>query len=271
MVTCLDIPLYGCDRFATPVTIGWDPEPGDMSLVPQDLVVQEVASKMATVADMDVQPYLWPDDPYAEQDLADAFVNPSARRSFFWYQLGELAEHGNVGYFAAAVENGTTTGVLREHAMRFNSSVQCAEGPRSGFPDVCRGARSFNTSFQNEFVDIRVCAPGEYGVYPWTLSRSRQDISEEMFLDVNGRQSVETDIFRNFTIHCTATTTRGYFELGNYRNNYSYGPLVEQWPDEVDMVYNFNDYLPQQSGWGKPSERSVTSLLPRFVAVAQKS
>ncbi len=105
-------------------------------------------------------------------------------------------------------------------------------------------------------VGLRVCVPGEYGVHPWNLTRHRQDLAEELFLDVLAPVNyINLGYLRsNFTLHCHAGTTRGYFELGNYRNNYTYGPLLSQWPALAEMEMEFNDYLDWRSKDLVPSE-----------------
>ncbi|KAK2755085.1 hypothetical protein FQN54_006614 [Arachnomyces sp. PD_36] len=50
--------------------------------------------------------------------------------------------------------------------------------------------------------------------------------------------------YPSFTLKCEASTTRGYFELGNDRNGQIYGPLLEKWPSPEEMAREFNDYLP---------------------------
>jgi hypothetical protein len=186
----------------------------------------------------------------------NAYSDPANRQQFFWY--GDYFDHYNRSYFVSAMENGTTTGVLREHVMRLNSSVQCNNVPSSEFPSPCSGTRPFTTSYNTEFLDIRVCAPGEYGVYPWNLTRNQQDLPEELFIDVfvpyNGTV-FSGNFLLNFTIHCTAATTRGYFELGNYRNNFSYGPLIDQWPTDHESIYDFNDYLGFYADFNHPSAK----------------
>jgi hypothetical protein len=70
-----------------------------------------------------------------------------------------------------------------------------------------------------------------------------------MYIDVkdtsSGQKNMNTDgsyINAISTIHCTATTTRGYFELGNDWNNNTYGPLLAHWPDPAEMAENSNDW-----------------------------
>jgi hypothetical protein len=101
-------------------------------------------------------------------------------------------------------------------------------------------------------ITIRICAPGHYGKLPWTLSRDRQDITEELYVDVwfPGDTNIIPEYaglvdFRisNFTTLCTTTTTRGYFELPNYRNGYLTQPLNDKWPDKETMWSEWNDYI----------------------------
>lgn len=229
-----------------PVIVGYDPEPGDMSVIPQNIVVQQVANDIATASDMDFQPHMWPDNPYNDSDLLGSRAYPANRRSFFWQFMGL---RDNASFFVSALENGTTTGVLREHAIRLNSSVTCSPVSREEYPETCPGERPFTAIFANQYLEVRTCVPGEHGVTPWTLSRNRQDIDEEMFIDV-----MDNHQFGNYTVHCTASTTRGYFELGNSRNSYAYGPLLNKWPDKQEMANEFNDYL-MPNDWLPPSER----------------
>lgn len=169
-MTCLDNPYWSCGALHFPVVTGYDPEPGDMALIPQNNVVQEVANQIASFSEMNIQPRLWADNPYSDGDPYRFYVTPVVSETFFWYMKDIASYRRNL--FITALQNGTTTGLLREHAMRLNSSVKCSQVPRSDFPPICPGAHPFTTSFsQSSFLDIRVCVPGEYGVYPWDLIR----------------------------------------------------------------------------------------------------
>lgn len=228
-----------------------------MALVPQNDVVQEVANRIASFSEKDRQPRLWadlselPDGPFS--DMSDA---PARSDTFDWYYLHDDAKPN---FFVSALPIRTTTGILRQHAMRLNSSVKCRHVPQSSFPNACSGARPFTTSISRPAMpQIRVCVPGEYGVYPWKLTHHRQDLAEELFLDFLD-PGIPGDHYSygpsKFTLHCHAETTRGYFELGNYRNNYTYGPLLSQWPGVAEMEMEFNDYLGWWSSRSVPSER----------------
>ncbi|KAJ6479128.1 hypothetical protein C8R45DRAFT_832888 [Mycena sanguinolenta] len=222
-----------------PVVVGHDADPGTISLISHNLVVTDVANSIVAVSVFDLQPNLWADNPYADADAEiEAFSDVTTRGRFFWYSP---FSNPSESYFASALPNGMVTGVLRQHAIRINSSASCASIPRTNFPATCGGARPVQAAFSNEFIDMRVCAPGEIGTTPWTLSRNRQDISEELYIDVVISPAA-TDTFSNFTTKCTANSTRGYFELGNYFNGFAYGPLIEDWPAPDVLERDFNDY-----------------------------
>ncbi|KAL5042433.1 hypothetical protein BDW71DRAFT_200563 [Aspergillus fruticulosus] len=251
VMTCLDEAVHSCGSYP-PILIGYDPEPGDLAFAGQNRIVKEVMSALPTFNDVDIETHMWPEPSYI-RNQSQTLTDPPYTQMLYYWTNPEIG----VGpkFFVTAMQNGTTTGVLREHAMRLNSSVKCEPVPQDQFPSTCPGRRPFTASLLSSLLDIRVCAPGEYGVFPWTLSRNRQDITEELFLDVvdntDGRYPIAS-----FTLHCEASTTRGYFELGNYRNNQAYGPLLEKWPTPEEMEMDFNDKLSQNTGagYGPPTE-----------------
>ncbi|KAB2099278.1 hypothetical protein AG0111_0g12554 [Alternaria gaisen] len=136
-------------------------------------------------------------------------------------------------FFVAGLPARTMTGVLRNHIMRLNSSVSCEEVDAGDFPSPCPGGRPLTVSWVH-FLDteVRVCVPGGYTAFPWSLSRNRQDLTEEV---------------KSSAFCCKATTTRGYFELGNNWNNNTYRPLLGHWPDPAEMEESFNDWTDPHS------------------------
>lgn len=141
--------------------------------------------------------------------------------------------------------------------MRLNASVECTLIDRSAFPSVCSGQLPLVRSYSDPGnLTIDICVPGDYATNPWTLSRDRQDLVEEIFVDVHipGASQFHEwpSYFYNFTSHCVATTTRGYFELGNIRNNFTAGPLIDVWPDNETMWTQYNDYLNFDGGYLVP-------------------
>jgi hypothetical protein len=234
-------------------TYGHDPEPYDLAQTPRDIVVQLTAKSLAVVNEGDMQGNLWHDQGAnyltsndvpsylaLDPDISNNYVN-----TFRWYY--SLTSGGS--YFVSAMPNGTTTGILREHAMRLNSTAQCNIISESAFPSTCSGSHPFETSFRSDFLRIDICAPGDYtGLTdpPWTLSRDRQDIQEQLYIKVNPTYNASIAwapwLPSNFITQCSANTTRGYFELGNIRNNLVPGQLIEKWPDNDTMWNQYNDY-----------------------------
>ena len=243
--SCADLPFGGCSSNA--ITIGYDPSLWAMGLVDHNLVVQDVAKRLVTFSNIEFQEYLWVEDPHSDDGML-TWKDPQMRGNLFYYGMKyEVHQGGNPNstFFVTSLRNGTNTGVLREHALRLNSSVSCEHIPRSKYPLNCPGTKPLDMKIKRPNVNISVCAPGEVGVSPWTLSRNRQDIDEELYIDlqVDPPWLGAFQFLSNYTLHCTSSTTRGYFELGNLMNDFVYGPLLDRWPDPETSKNDFNDYL----------------------------
>ena len=156
-------------------------------------------------------------------------------------------------FFTASYPVIIDTGQYRVYALRLNSSLQCDSIEPSEFPAPCGGSMPFETSYSNvnslgsslnsypsSLFTFRVCLPGESS--PWHGTNSRQEATEEFFLDFQYTKAKEhvtsenddvnhpyptTDPLTNFTRRCRSSTTLGYFELPNNWNNHSAGPLDE--------------------------------------------
>ncbi|OTA78493.1 hypothetical protein M434DRAFT_402231 [Hypoxylon sp. CO27-5] len=266
--SCLDIPIIGCSRFG-PMTIGYDPEPADMPRLQRDLVMQDVLGRLVTVSDLEPQPNLWPINPDSNNWI-DGYTTPPNRRIFMVYSTDFTLNPD--GFFVTALDNGTNTGVLREHAIRLNSSVHCEHISRSEFPSPCPGAQPLETRIDRSGLRLSVCAPGNASQFPFTPSRHRQDISEDLYVDLEVSLNTASQAYAdNFTVHCTASTTRGYFELGNERNHYVYGPLLDRWPDPDDIAKNFNDFRSLGANWARPTEEDPSTSEGRSILPAERS
>lgn len=251
-VSWADIPPSG--PFA--MVVGYDPEPADMSTLDHDLIVQDVLGRLATVSDIDAQINLWPINPDAGHWI-DAYQTPADRRIFIVYSAAFQESEPQDGFFVTALENGTLTGVLREHAIRLNSSVACEHIPRDSYPSPCPGARPLDVHIARPNIQMRVCAPGNSSQFPFTPSRNRQDITEYLYIDFQPSLDLLPNDYpavQNYTLQCTASTSRGYFELGNEHNNNVYGPLLSRWPDAETMANEFNDVRSVAANWSTPTE-----------------
>jgi hypothetical protein len=254
-------------------SIGRDIEPAQMAVAEHRVIRSRMALELASISIDESQSNLW-------NVSAANHVNPfvSAQIVNFDSQIESLRylvfrRYDIPGYlpdvFVAGLPMGTTTGVLRQHIMRLNSSLSCEEINPHDFPSPCPGDRPFVMSWEGVIgTDVRICVPGNYTAVPWTLSRSRQEHTEEMYIVIKDT-NIPSDIEWNSanppfntssSIRCTATTTRGDFELGNNWNNNTYGPLLKQWPDAAMMVENFNDWTDTRGSHGERS--NMESYVP---------
>jgi hypothetical protein len=126
--------------------------------------------------------------------------------------------------------------------MKLNSSISCEEIDPGEFPSPCPGDRPF-TVFWERFIDtdVRICVPGSYIACPWSLRHCFQELIKEIYLEIKDKSFVRDDrsgqdwwdsenppFNTSYTIRCTETTTRRYFEQGKDWNNNTYGTLLEQ-------------------------------------------
>lgn len=113
--------------------VGYDPEPYEMVTIPEDVIVQDLMNVLPTFGSEEFPQNFWlePDSrqPVRDDDIL-GLTDP--------HSYGAFAQPGLTS-FAAALPNGTTTGVLRQRLMRLNSTVVCNELNSSDFPSTCSG------------------------------------------------------------------------------------------------------------------------------------
>lgn len=220
---------------------GYDPEPADMAVAPGNLVAKKVGNQLPTLSNLDSQNHIWPILPRMGENWAMNIGN-----TFYYYQKISFQ---SIPFYVTAFPPGFNTGVLREHAIRFNTSVSCETVPRSSYPDVCPGDRPLTGEFSNSETRNRYCVSGDYTAVPWSIDRNRQDIVEELWVDnyipygsrISLLSSFVESPVNNITVHCVANTTRGYFELPNFYNGDTPGTLLEAWPSQEVLEREFND------------------------------
>lgn len=224
---------------------GYDPEPADMALTPGNLVARKVRNLLPTFSDLDTLSHIWPTTALNGNNWVAELGN-----TLYYYQKTSIR---SIPFYVSTLPQGFNTGVLREHAMRFNSTATCETVSRTDFPDVCPGTRPLFGYFSNEETQNRFCVPGSYVTTPWTIERSRQDIVEELWVDnyipygsllrnMTSFANVSSAVaWTNATVHCVARTTRGYFELPNIHNDGTAGDLLADWPSRAVLEADFND------------------------------
>jgi hypothetical protein len=195
----------------------------DLSTIPEDVVTQDVVINLASLSTYEVPSHLWWDKSVERNPHEGIFSTFISQK-----QQGPFVRFFNE-FLVSALPNATTTGVLRQRAMRLNSTIACKDIPPSEFPLSCD---PFVVSFGGtRTTKIRLCVPGNRGVFPWQLTRNMQNITENAYVDVLGSNNT------SLTLHCSASTVRGYFELGNYRSREMYGNLLDRWEEPDPFAY----------------------------------
>jgi hypothetical protein len=279
VITCRDVSSWrrsdNCTGARLYRSIGRDTEPAQMAVAEHLVIRSRMASELASISIDEYQPNLWNVD-------AIYNVNPLVFDRDFDSQSKSLRypvfQRALPYFFVASLPVGTSTGVLRQHLMRLNSSLLCEEMDPDDFPYPCPGDRPFNVSWEGVIgTDVRVCVPGHYTAVPWTLSRSLQEHTEDMYIDIkdtNVPSNTEWDstnppVDTSSTIRCTTRTTRGYLELGNDWNNNTYGPLLQKWPNTAEIVENFNDWTDTKDSHGGSSK--AESYVPSDMYVRRRT
>ena len=112
------------------------------------MIVQQVIKKLATVDARDPQQHLRPESGMLIYDDSYRQDTDSLANTLEWFHdpkdVPVLKDEQT--YFVAAIPNNTVTGILREHAIRLNSSVTCEDIATESFPVQCEGSRPFVTS-----------------------------------------------------------------------------------------------------------------------------
>jgi hypothetical protein len=192
--------------------------------------------------------------------------------------LGNFSELSNP--YLAQLPVGYHTGLIRQFIPRINSTINFERVASEEMPANCgEMLDSFYALYANatwppaedwnlmggapKNWSVEVCMPGNQSASPWKKSYSRQDFSEELFLNISvmgydddsnlleGPDSPTTGgIFR-----ITSKTTAGYFELPNYMNGGQAGPIIDGEPDDGDHCGS--DCKPQVYGRGNVVPRAV--------------
>ncbi|OQD62998.1 hypothetical protein PENPOL_c010G03226 [Penicillium polonicum] len=134
--------------------------------------------------------------------------------------------------FMSGVKVNTSTGLIRQFAPRFNSSLHWESLDNGEFPSNCSGIaffRNYTVSHKEEIrnadkYQIAVCMLGNLTETPFKRTRNRQDFNETLFVTSHGSKNVQT------TFKLTLSTTLGYFELPNDHLGSHYGPLLDSDP-----------------------------------------
>lgn len=138
--------------------------------------------------------------------------------------------------FLAEFPSDYNTGLYSQYIPRVNSTARYKRIPADNFPAGCEKIEgAFYVHYFNTTDDgygytwgLQACMPRDLRASPWRSTRDRQDFTEEIYLNVS--LSTYELTFSN-TYKLTVGTTAGYFELPNYMNGNTAGPLLEKDPN----------------------------------------
>jgi len=140
-----------------------------------------------------------------------------------------------------------------------NSSVSYASVSQTNFPQYCAtlpGAYYIEYVYNKTLLNFQVCMPTGVPGSPWKATRDRQDISEEMYMNITfgGLVNPSTNDKNpaNQMFKLVVNTTLGYFELPNYNSSSIAGPLLAKDPH----TYCKNNTDQCLSQW-QPKKRSL--------------
>ncbi|KAF6820573.1 hypothetical protein CSOJ01_00829 [Colletotrichum sojae] len=193
-------------------------------------IVDTVRAKLADITSADIQDNLW-----RELDNHRSFLTGNDQKY-------------DDNFWVSAIPAGSTTGPLRQHSMRINSTADCQAVSSEEFPGSC----SYSTSLEGFGVAVKTCMPenpSDNAVKRSSLPpRRRQDVEETLFISAKiSPEASQTAVFlsdpaENVTIKCVAKTTRAFFELGNFHTDLVPSEIVNEWPTDDEMKAHFHDY-----------------------------
>ncbi|KAK2782043.1 hypothetical protein FQN53_000219 [Emmonsiellopsis sp. PD_33] len=155
---------------------------------------------------------------------------------------GNVVTFGNLSAlphpFLAQVPRGFSTGLFRQFVPRINSTARVSE---ASFPPNCGDEPGSlflhheNNSTQSGPYpwSVTLCIPADVSLTPWKLTRDRQDFSEEVYFEIKAKE--QGSRAATFAFKVVLDTTAGYFELPNYMNNETAGPLLEHGPQRGEI------------------------------------
>ena len=149
--------------------------------------------------------------------------------------------------YIAQLSTSMNTGLYEQYVPRINNSVSYtsispADFARSCSPIPSGGLYTEHSVDAKYFSNIRdkshspsrfalqLCMPADLSISPWQSTRDQQEISEHLYLNVSYRIQGSNYNKPPSAYHIVVNSTMGYFELPNYRNEGTAGPLLSQDP-----------------------------------------
>ncbi|CAN9092997.1 unnamed protein product [Alternaria alternata] len=214
----------------------------DLNMIPV-----KVRSAMAATSNLSPQGRLWTSQPIK---CGQAVVKSDATELPMNCVLPNMA-FGNMSLlpdpFFAELPADYSTGLIRQYLPRMNSTAHRVVITEPEFPTNCAdlpGAFYVRYAATNpNYItmtgwgnwSLEVCMPANLTQSPWRAVRTRQDITEELYLNISlvsadPMQQYVTPEDQGGMFRISLDTTLGYFELPNYMNGEQPGPLLNEDP-----------------------------------------
>lgn len=151
-------------------------------------------------------------------------------------------------YFVSTIQKDTTTGMIRNLALRMDSEFSCFKPYRdTDFPtEDCPGGENY--PYWHPELRLNICVQGNGTgivdgghVSPWANTTDKQRITEHIFIRMPDTEFL--DVFNDETVsqhgwwnwegdfQCTVHTDLAYFVLGNDDNNQTFSHKLERLSD----------------------------------------
>ncbi|KAH8432954.1 uncharacterized protein LDX57_010588 [Aspergillus melleus] len=211
-------------------------------------------------------------------DMDESASNGCRQPDLTWGSLLDLQDP-----YIAQLANGFITGLIRQTVPRINSTAQYKTISEDGFPVDCdsldwglsyKYSNFTNNSNGDLAWSVHACMPVDLRISPWKKTRDRQDYSEELFLNITMSEDLWELVDRanskgpySRTFRVTVTTTAGYFELPNYMNDRTPGPLMERIPEafcDEECVYQGSISEDTQDGMEAEQSTQPAKRLSEF-------
>ncbi|KAF9893307.1 hypothetical protein FE257_011737 [Aspergillus nanangensis] len=218
---------------------------------------------IATVGSLESAGY-WDSQPNIWRSPGDMCNSSSNSWTFSCVAAGPGVDYYNLlgnSTFVSNIVNSVDTGLVENHALRFNSSVHCVNVDDTSYPRPCGGFATSSITTPGDGGEeqiFEVCAPADMGRFPWNVTRNRQELKEEVYIHFNAAAAsflTNGTTSSSLTQRCTSQTTAGYFMLPN-NVNHTFGPLQT----EFDLIAS-NDpetsFPPYGRGYAVPPDDIV--------------
>lgn len=236
------------------------------------LNIVKLRSKLATATTKEVQPRLWSRDNATISKWDYSWTRDSDDTLLAKSQNTLVNITGNPDLFWAQLPSTTNTGLVQQFAPRINSTAKWENVTNDMLPANCNpSSDALYIQYMYQYYeifgyDIEICMPRNMTKSPWNNERSRQDFGEELYLRMNFSSNgslsspkyVEAGIY---TKKLSLRTTLGNFELPNYANGGTPGPLIDgnPYPNEGDKSILYERNMVNDTAWNiyKATEKLI--------------